>query len=88
MILAVVVSVTYCILGCAYNSFYHGRVGMDAIPNKDSWTSCTRYTRAGYVIHLHYVGDAILLFQLNISDGAQVRGDERISVLRTFSRRL
>jgi len=50
LILTVVMSVTYCILGCAYNSFYHGRVGMDAVPNKDSWTNCARYTKAGCAV--------------------------------------
>ena len=48
LIMFVVVMVTYCILGCAYNSFYHGRVGMDAVPNKDTWTDCMRYNKAGW----------------------------------------
>ena len=47
LIIFIVVVLTYIILGCAYNSFYHGRVGMDAIPNKNAWAQLTRYTRAG-----------------------------------------
>ena len=47
LIIFIVVVLTYIILGCAYNSFYHGRVGMDAIPNKNSWAQFTRYIRAG-----------------------------------------
>lgn len=47
LIIFIVVLLTYIILGCAYNSFYHGRVGMDAIPNKDTWSQFSRYTRAG-----------------------------------------
>jgi len=37
----------YLILGCAYNSFYHGRVGFDAFPNKNGWIKCFRFTKAG-----------------------------------------
>eukprot|EP00484_Ammonia_sp_Unknown_P030440 CAMPEP_0197037342 /NCGR_PEP_ID=MMETSP1384-20130603/14580_1 /TAXON_ID=29189 /ORGANISM="Ammonia sp." /LENGTH=280 /DNA_ID=CAMNT_0042467633 /DNA_START=23 /DNA_END=862 /DNA_ORIENTATION=+ len=47
LIIFVVALLTYCILGCAYNSFYHGREVMDAIPNKDSWKKLAKYTRAG-----------------------------------------
>jgi len=47
LIIFVVLLLTYCILGCAYNSFYHGRVGMDAIPNKDRWSNTIKYSRAG-----------------------------------------
>ena len=47
LIIFIVILLTYLILGCAYNSFYHGRVGMDAVPNKDTWTQIVRYTRAG-----------------------------------------
>ena len=43
----VVVLLTYLILGCAYNSFYHGRVGIDAIPNKSGWSQLWRYFKAG-----------------------------------------
>jgi len=47
LIVAVLVALAYLILGCAYNSFYHGRVGMDALPNKDSWICCCRSVKAG-----------------------------------------
>jgi len=47
LIIFIVIFLTYVILGCAYNSFYHGRVGMDAVPNKDTWAQFSRYTRAG-----------------------------------------
>jgi len=47
LIVVILLALAYLILGCAYNSFYHGRVGMDAFPNKDSWTLCCRYVKAG-----------------------------------------
>lgn len=47
VIIVVVLVLMYLILGCAYNSFYHGRVGCDAIPNKQFWTNIARYTKAG-----------------------------------------
>ena len=50
LIIFIVIILTYIILGCAYNSFYHGRVGMDAVPNKDSWTQFSRYCRAGFEV--------------------------------------
>eukprot|EP01084_Bolivina_argentea_P286286 491089_1 len=47
LIIFIVILLTYCILGCAYNSFYHGRVGMDAIPNKQKWSNLGRYSQSG-----------------------------------------
>ena len=47
IILFFVGTMSYCILGCAYNSFYHGRVGMEAVPNSEKWIHFCRYTRAG-----------------------------------------
>eukprot|EP00485_Elphidium_margaritaceum_P017850 CAMPEP_0202728204 /NCGR_PEP_ID=MMETSP1385-20130828/185510_1 /ASSEMBLY_ACC=CAM_ASM_000861 /TAXON_ID=933848 /ORGANISM="Elphidium margaritaceum" /LENGTH=294 /DNA_ID=CAMNT_0049394451 /DNA_START=12 /DNA_END=896 /DNA_ORIENTATION=+ len=47
LIIFVIAICSYCLLGVAYNSFYHGRELVDAVPNKTSWLLCARYTRAG-----------------------------------------
>lgn len=50
IIILVVCLITYLILGCAFNSFYHGRVGMDAVPNKTMWIMVAKYTKAGCIV--------------------------------------
>ena len=49
IVVVIVIVLLYCVLGCAKNSFCHGRLGFDAIPNKLFWTKLFKYTKV-YII--------------------------------------
>ena len=47
IIIVLVWGFIYVSLGFLYNSFKHGRTGMEALPNHHSWKMCCAYTKAG-----------------------------------------
>lgn len=47
LIITSVILFVYIVVGCGYNGTVHGRVGVDAIPNKKMWHQMYRYTIAG-----------------------------------------